>query len=176
MHVHGCLLALHTGKPVKMVYNREESFFGHVHRHPASMHYEYGADRDGRLVYARATVYLDGGAYASSTPAVVGNAGTMGFGPYDIPNLRMDCYGAYTNNPPCGAMRGFGVGADRVRGRGDHGQAGRRRRPGPRRDPGPQRLPGGVDRAHRPGGRQRRPGGRAGGAAPGDAAAGRSRR
>jgi len=108
MHVHGCLLALHTGKPVKMVYNREESFFGHVHRHPASMHYEYGADRDGRLVYARATVHLDGGAYASSTPAVVGNAGTMGFGPYEIPNLHMDCYGAYTNNPPCGAMRGFG--------------------------------------------------------------------
>ena len=108
MHVHGCLLALHTGKPVKMVYNREESFFGHVHRHPASMHYEYGADPDGRLVYARATVHLDGGAYASSTPAVVGNAGTMGFGPYEIPNLHMDCYGAYTNNPPCGAMRGFG--------------------------------------------------------------------
>lgn len=108
MHVHGCLLALHTGKPVKMVYNREESFFGHVHRHPASMHYEYGADRDGRLVYARATVHLDGGAYASSTPAVVGNAGTMGLGPYDIPNIHMDCYGAYTNNPPCGAMRGFG--------------------------------------------------------------------
>ena len=108
MHVHGCLLALHTGKPVKMVYNREESFFGHVHRHPASMHYEYGADRDGRLVYARATVHLDGGAYASSTPAVVGNAGTMGLGPYEIPHIHMDCYGAYTNNPPCGAMRGFG--------------------------------------------------------------------
>src|SRR6185503_18224200 len=42
MHVHGCMLALRTGKPVKMVYNREESFFGHVHRHPARMHYEYG--------------------------------------------------------------------------------------------------------------------------------------
>ncbi|MET1060375.1 MAG: xanthine dehydrogenase subunit D, partial [Nocardioides sp.] len=108
MHVHGCLLALHTGKPVKMVYNREESFFGHVHRHPAAMHYEYGADSDGRLVYARATIHLDGGAYASSTPAVVGNAGTMGLGPYEIPNIHMDCYGAYTNNPPCGAMRGFG--------------------------------------------------------------------
>ncbi len=108
MHVHGCLLALHTGKPVKMVYNREESFFGHVHRHPAKMHYEYGADRSGRLVYAKATVHLDGGAYASSTPAVVGNAGTMGLGPYEIPSITMDCYGAYTNNPPCGAMRGFG--------------------------------------------------------------------
>ncbi len=108
MHVHGCLLALHTGKPVKMVYNREESFFGHVHRHPAKMRYEHGADRDGRLVYVKAEIYLDGGAYASSTPAVVGNAGTMGLGPYVVPNIHVDCYGAYTNNPPCGAMRGFG--------------------------------------------------------------------
>ena len=46
MHVHACMLALHTGKPVKMVYNREESFFGHVHRHPAAMRFEHGADRD----------------------------------------------------------------------------------------------------------------------------------
>jgi xanthine dehydrogenase D subunit len=108
MHVHACLLALHTGKPVKMSYNRQESFFGHVHRHPATMHYEHGAAADGRLVYVKATIYLDGGAYASSTPAVVGNAGTMGIGPYVVPNVRVDAYGVYTNNPPCGAMRGFG--------------------------------------------------------------------
>jgi xanthine dehydrogenase D subunit len=108
MHVHACLLALHTGKPVKMSYNREESFFGHVHRHPATMRYEHGATRDGDLVYVRATIYFDGGAYASSTPAVVGNGGTMGIGPYVVPNVHVDCYGAYTNNPPCGAMRGFG--------------------------------------------------------------------
>jgi xanthine dehydrogenase D subunit len=108
MHVHACLLALHTGKPVKMSYNREESFFGHVHRHPATMHYEHGADSDGRLVYVKAEIYLDGGAYASSTPAVVGNAGTMGIGPYVVPNVQIDAYGVYTNNPPCGAMRGFG--------------------------------------------------------------------
>ncbi|MGH3122504.1 MAG: xanthine dehydrogenase family protein molybdopterin-binding subunit, partial [Streptosporangiaceae bacterium] len=108
MHVHACLLALRTGKPVKMVYNREESFFGHVHRHPALMRFEHGADRDGRLVYVKALIYLDGGAYASSTPAVVGNAGTMGIGPYVVPNVQVDAYGAYTNNPPCGAMRGFG--------------------------------------------------------------------
>ncbi|HXW45473.1 MAG TPA: xanthine dehydrogenase subunit D [Streptosporangiaceae bacterium] len=108
MHVHACLLALHTGKPVKMSYNREESFFGHVHRHPATMHYEHGADSEGRLVYVRAEIFLDGGAYASSTPAVVGNAGTMGIGPYVVPNVHVDTYGVYTNNPPCGAMRGFG--------------------------------------------------------------------
>jgi xanthine dehydrogenase D subunit len=108
MHVHACMLALHTGKPVKMVYSREESFFGHVHRHPALMRFEHGAERDGRLVYVKLEMYLDGGAYASSTPAVVGNAGTMGAGPYVIPNAHFDVYGVYTNNPPCGAMRGFG--------------------------------------------------------------------
>jgi xanthine dehydrogenase D subunit len=108
MHIHACLLALRTGRPVKMVYNREESFFGHVHRHPATMRYEHGATRDGRLTYVRAEIWLDGGAYASSTPAVVGNAGTMGIGPYVLDNVRVDAYGVYTNNPPCGAMRGFG--------------------------------------------------------------------
>jgi len=108
MQVHACMLALHTGKPVKMVYNRQESFFGHVHRHPARMRFEHGARRDGTLVYVRAEIYLDGGAYISSTPAVVGNAGTMGIGPYVVPNVHVDCYGLYTNNPPCGAMRGFG--------------------------------------------------------------------
>lgn len=109
MHAHACLLALHTGRPVKMVYGREESFVGHVHRHPAWMHYEHGFTRDGRLVYVKGTVYLDGGAYASSTGAVVANAGLMGIGPYVCPNVHMDAYGAYTNNPPCGAMRGFGA-------------------------------------------------------------------
>jgi xanthine dehydrogenase D subunit len=109
MQVHACMLALRTRRPVKMVYSREESFFGHVHRHPARMHYEHGADESGRLLYVKASIVLDGGAYASSTPAVVANAATLGAGPYDVPNVTVDCYGAYTNNPPCGAMRGFGA-------------------------------------------------------------------
>jgi CO/xanthine dehydrogenase Mo-binding subunit len=109
MQIHACLLALRTGRPIKMVYSREESFYGHVHRHPAWMRYEHGADRSGRLVYARASIVLDGGAYASSSTAVAGNAATLGFGPYDIPNVTMDCLVTYTNNPPCGAMRGFGA-------------------------------------------------------------------
>ena len=75
MQVHACLLALHTGKPVKMVYGREESFFGHVHRHPARLRYEHGADRDGRLVYVKARIVLDGGAYASSVPGRGGQRG-----------------------------------------------------------------------------------------------------
>ncbi|MEU8003137.1 xanthine dehydrogenase subunit D [Catellatospora sp. NPDC049111] len=109
MQVHACLLALHTGRPVKMVYGREESFFGHVHRHPARLRYEHGADEHGRLVYVKARILLDGGAYASSSGAVVANAATLGIGPYDVPNVVMDAYGLYTNNPPCGAMRGFGA-------------------------------------------------------------------
>jgi xanthine dehydrogenase D subunit len=108
VHIHACLLALRTGRPVKMSYGREESFFGHVHRHPATMTYEFGAERDGTLVYAKARVLLDGGAYASSTAAVVGNAGTLGLGPYRFPSVAVDAYGVFTNNPPCGAMRGFG--------------------------------------------------------------------
>ncbi|MET7402640.1 xanthine dehydrogenase subunit D [Dactylosporangium sp. NPDC005572] len=109
MQVHACMLALHTGRPVKMVYSREESFFGHVHRHPARLAYEHGADEDGRLVYVRARIVLDGGAYASTSMAVVANATTLGIGPYRVPNVTMDGYAVYTNNPPCGAMRGFGA-------------------------------------------------------------------
>ncbi|GAA2099229.1 xanthine dehydrogenase subunit D [Actinomadura alba] len=109
MQIHACLLALRTGRPVKFVYGREESFFGHVHRHPAVLRYEHGATSDGRLVYVRAEIILDGGAYASSTPAVVGNAASLGAGPYNVPNVAIDAYGVYTNNPPCGAMRGFGA-------------------------------------------------------------------
>jgi CO/xanthine dehydrogenase Mo-binding subunit len=109
MQVHASMLALRTGRPVKMVYSREESFFGHVHRHPARMRYEHGATEDGRLVYVKARILLDGGAYASSTGAVVANAATLGIGPYEVPNVHVDAYGMYTNNPPCGAMRGFGA-------------------------------------------------------------------
>jgi xanthine dehydrogenase D subunit len=109
MQIHACMLALHTGRPVKMMYGREESFFGHIHRHPARMRYEHGADRDGRLVYVRARVLLDGGAYASSSTAVCSNAASFAFGPYEIPNMLVDAFVVYTDNPPCGAMRGFGA-------------------------------------------------------------------
>ncbi|HXL93293.1 MAG TPA: molybdopterin cofactor-binding domain-containing protein [Streptosporangiaceae bacterium] len=109
MQVHACLLALHTGKPVKIVYGREESFFGHVHRHPATLRYEHGATKDGTLVYVKGDILLDGGAYASSSPAVVANAATLGIGPYRVATVVMDACVVYSNNPPCGAMRGFGA-------------------------------------------------------------------
>ncbi len=109
MQIHACMLALRTGRPVKMVYSREESFVGHVHRHPCRMEYEHGARSDGRLVYVHARIVLDGGAYASSSTAVCSNAACFAAGPYAVPNARLTAFVAYTNNPPCGAMRGFGA-------------------------------------------------------------------
>src|SRR3989449_2028395 len=109
LQIHTCLLALATRRPVRMTYGREESFYGHVHRHPAKLWYTHGAKKNGDLVFVRATVVLDGGAYASSSPAVVANAACFGAGPYRVPNARIHAVGAYTNNPPTGAMRGFGA-------------------------------------------------------------------
>ncbi len=109
MQIHACLLALRTGKPVKIVYNRFESFFGHVHRHPAKLHYEHGATRDGKLTHVKCRIVLDGGAYASASPAVVGNASSLGIGPYVVDDVDIEAIALYTNNPPCGAMRGFGA-------------------------------------------------------------------
>jgi xanthine dehydrogenase D subunit len=108
MQAHACMLALRTGRPVKIVYGRAESFVGHVHRHPARMRYEHGATREGKLVYVKARIMLDGGAYASSSTAVIANACCFAVGPYDCPNATIDGWVVYTNNPPCGAMRGFG--------------------------------------------------------------------
>ncbi|HSS92793.1 MAG TPA: molybdopterin cofactor-binding domain-containing protein, partial [Candidatus Dormibacteraeota bacterium] len=108
MQAHACMLALRTGRPVKMSYSRAESFVGHVHRHPARMRYEHGATRDGKLVYVKARILLDGGAYASSSTAVISNACCFAVGPYECPNATIDGWVVYSNNPPCGAMRGFG--------------------------------------------------------------------
>jgi CO/xanthine dehydrogenase Mo-binding subunit len=109
IQIHAAMLALHTNRPVKMVYNREESFVGHVHRHPAWLHYEHRATRDGRLVCVRAHILLDGGAYASSSTAVISNAASFALGPYRVDNAQIEGTVVYTNNPPCGAMRGFGA-------------------------------------------------------------------
>jgi len=109
LHIHLCMLALYTGKPVKMVYDRSESFAGHVHRHPARMWYRHEADEDGRLVRVEARILIDGGAYASTTSAVLANACYFAVGPYRCDSVAVDGAGTRTNNPPCGAMRGFGA-------------------------------------------------------------------
>jgi xanthine dehydrogenase D subunit len=109
MQIHACLLALVTRRPVKMVYSREESFFGHVHRHPARLWYRHHASRDGKLVNVEARLVFDGGAYTSSSTAVISNASAFAPGPYYTPNAKVDGFAVRTNNPPCGAMRGFGA-------------------------------------------------------------------
>ena len=91
-----------------MVYSREESFFGHVHRHPARCATSTAAPRTGGWSTSRPEIVLDGGAYASSSPAVAANAAprhrpVRGAATCDGRNAL------YTNNPPCGAMRGFGA-------------------------------------------------------------------
>jgi CO/xanthine dehydrogenase Mo-binding subunit len=109
IQIHAAMLALHTSRPVKMVYSREESFTGHVHRHPARIHAEHRATREGRLVCVRMRILLDGGAYASSSTAVTANAASFACGPYNVPNALIEATSVFTNNPPCGAMRGFGA-------------------------------------------------------------------
>ena len=108
MHVHLCMLAMHTGRPVKMLYDRNESLLGHVHRHPAKIWFRHSANESGLLVKVEAKVILDGGAYASTTSAVLANACCFSVGPYRVPNALIEGWGVRTNNPPCGAMRGFG--------------------------------------------------------------------
>jgi CO/xanthine dehydrogenase Mo-binding subunit len=109
MQIHAGLLALHSDRPVKMVYNREESFTGHVHRHPSRIWAEHRATRDGRLVCVHVRILLDGGAYASSSSAVISNASCFALGPYRVDNALIEGAVVFTNNPPCGAMRGFGA-------------------------------------------------------------------
>ena len=109
LQVHTALLALRTGRPVKMQYGREESFFGHVHRHPAKVWMRHHADRDGRIINIEARFVFDGGAYASTSSAVLVNGVTHTQGPYKCPNAFVESWAVRTNNPPCGAMRGFGV-------------------------------------------------------------------
>src|SRR5699024_1503907 len=109
VQAHACMLALHHGRPVKMSYNRYESFFGHVHRHPARMWLEHGATREWLVVYVKAHLVFDGGAYTSTSPVVVANACYFAAGAYEVPHAEIDGFAVFTNNPPCGAMRGFGA-------------------------------------------------------------------
>ena len=109
LHIHVAMLALRTGRPVRIVYDRTESFAGHVKRHPARMRYRHEADDDGRLVKVTVDMVLDGGAYAHTSHAVLANASFFTVGPYKCDNVVVDAAVSRTNNPPAGAMRGFGA-------------------------------------------------------------------
>lgn len=107
-----CYLALaayKTGRPVKMIWQREESMIASAKRHPYIMDYKTGADADGKLLALKATIIGDTGSYASYGPAVLTRAAVHATGPYEVPNVYVDAYTVYTNNPQAGAMRGFGV-------------------------------------------------------------------
>ena len=103
------LLAKLTGRPVKLRLSREESVRLHPKRHPITMDYTVGCDADGRLTAVKARMIGDSGAYASVGGKVLERAAGHACGPYRVPHVDVVAIAAYTNNPPCGAMRGFGA-------------------------------------------------------------------
>ncbi|MFI5533517.1 xanthine dehydrogenase family protein molybdopterin-binding subunit [Kitasatospora sp. NPDC051853] len=103
------LLALRTGRPVKMTLTREESFHSHTSRHPALLRYRHHADAEGRLVKVEAQILLDGGAYAEVSAEALAAATAFSVGPYTCPNVFVDAWAVRTNNPPAGRMRGEGA-------------------------------------------------------------------
>ncbi|MDD2282518.1 MAG: xanthine dehydrogenase family protein molybdopterin-binding subunit [Eubacteriales bacterium] len=102
------LLALKTGKPVKMVNTREESIREGYKRHPYKLKYKVGATREGKLMAMEIKIIADAGAYASQTPFVTWRSVVQATGPYEVPHVRTNIYGVYTNNCYTGAFRGFG--------------------------------------------------------------------
>lgn len=107
--IHVAMLSNVTQRPVKLLFDRHESLVVHPKRHATQIHIKMGAKKDGRLVAMETELYGDTGAYASLGEKVMTRATTHSAGPYDIPHVRADCYAMYTNNPPAGAFRGFGV-------------------------------------------------------------------
>ena len=107
--VHAALAATVTGRPVKVLYTREESLRFHPKRHATLIRIKTGARRDGVITAVEAELYGDSGAYASLGEKVMTRATTHATGPYVVGSAKIDCYAMYTNNAPCGAFRGFGV-------------------------------------------------------------------
>lgn len=109
VQAHVALLARATGRPVKLVLSRQESIIVHPKRHATTIRLRVGADRHGKLTAVEAQIWGDSGAYASLGDHVMTRTASHMAGPYAVPNVQVDCWAAYTNNPPAGAMRGFGV-------------------------------------------------------------------
>lgn len=106
---HAALMAWLLGRPVKVELSRDESILMHPKRHPLHMRYTLGCDADGRLLALRARIHGDTGAYASVGMKVLERACGHATGAYDVPNVDVESTAVYTNNLPCGAMRGFGA-------------------------------------------------------------------
>ncbi|GAC1329855.1 MAG: hypothetical protein NVSMB26_06600 [Beijerinckiaceae bacterium] len=102
------LLTMKSGRPVRLVFTREESIATTAKRHPSRTTYKMGLTKDGRIVASDIRIIYDGGAYGLSTEGVIRKGAILGPGPYGVPNVRIDTYGVYTNNTPSGAFRSFG--------------------------------------------------------------------
>ncbi len=109
VQIHAALLAYITHRPVQIKRTRAESILTHVKRHPMIMHYRTGATKEGLLTAVQFEVIADTGPYINSGEEVLGASIALGFGPYNVPNARADGFLVLTNNPICGAMRGFGL-------------------------------------------------------------------
>ncbi len=107
--IHAALLARAAGRPVKILWDRRESLLVHPKRHATQIRVRLGSDAEGNLLAAESELYGDTGAYASLGEKVMTRATTHSAGPYVVPHVKADCYAMYTNNPPAGAFRGFGV-------------------------------------------------------------------
>ena len=101
-------LAQKAGRPVRVVLSREEVFYT-ITKHAAVIRMKTGVKNDGTLVARECEIHLDTGAYAEIGPRVAKKSGYTAAGPYKIPHLKIDSYSVYTNKPPAGAFRGFGV-------------------------------------------------------------------
>jgi selenium-dependent xanthine dehydrogenase len=104
-----CLLAVMTERPVLLTLSRKESIRFHAKRHPMTMEYVVGCDEEGHLVAVRARIVGDTGAYASVGDKVLERAAGHACSAYKVPNVDVESRAVYTNNPPAGAMRGFGA-------------------------------------------------------------------
>jgi CO/xanthine dehydrogenase Mo-binding subunit len=109
VEIHIGLLVQATGRPVRLVWDREESFSSSTKRHAIEIWTKWGASHEGKLCVMEGIVYGDTGAYAGLGPFVVKKCGIHLSGPYYIPNLKVNSYSVYTNNIMASAMRGFGV-------------------------------------------------------------------
>lgn len=103
------LAAWKLRKPVALVWNREESIIGHHKRHPFTLHCRWGATKAGKITAIETELIADGGAYASTSREVIKISSLLSSGSYEVPNISVDGYVAYTNNVPSGAFRGFGA-------------------------------------------------------------------
>jgi CO/xanthine dehydrogenase Mo-binding subunit len=103
------LAAWRLQKPIKIVWSRHESMIGHGKRHAAVVRAKWGATKDGKVIAIENVLIADGGAYMYTSNKVLGNSTITSSGPYNIPNIKTDVYGVYTNHVPGAAFRGFGA-------------------------------------------------------------------